>query len=144
MNDHDREVSELAKPDVGSLMLLCPVELNSVARIEWKRVVTELAPLKLLKPLDLAMVALYCNAYAGWLDATAAIKEYGAVIKTSTGYPVQSPYVSLANQHAAVMLRCSAELGLSPASRIKNLGERKSTVWGNWDGGLAEESPATK
>jgi hypothetical protein len=46
--------------------------------------------------------------------------------------------VTLANQHAAVMLRCSDELGLSPASRIKNLGERKSTVWENWDGGLAK------
>jgi P27 family predicted phage terminase small subunit len=117
--------------DIQSFASLCPAELSPIARIEWERVVTELASLKLLKPLDLAIVALYCNAYAGWLEATAAIKEYGAVIKTASGYPVQSPYVGLANQHAAVLMRCSAELCLSPASRIKNLQERKSTVWEN-------------
>jgi phage terminase small subunit len=32
------------------------------------------------------MVALYCDAYADWLKAMAAIKEYGAVIKTPNGY----------------------------------------------------------
>ena len=143
MNSNDKEIADLVEVDMQSFMLLCPAELSAVARNEWERVVVELAPLRLLKPLDVAMVALYCNAYAGWLDATAAIKEYGAVIKTPNGYPAQSPYVTLANQHAAVMLRCSDELGLSPASRIKNLGERKSTVWENWDGSLAK-LPASK
>jgi P27 family predicted phage terminase small subunit len=144
MNGNDKEISDLVEMDMQSFMALCPAELNPVARIEWERVVTELAPHKLLKPLDVAMVALYCNAYAGWLEATAAIKEYGAVIKTPNGYPVQSPYVTIANQHATVMLRCSDELGLSPASRIKNLGERKSTVWENWDGGLARVPTSKK
>jgi P27 family predicted phage terminase small subunit len=90
------------------------------------------------------MLALYCNAYAGWLEATAAVNEYGAVIKTPNGYPAQSPYVTLANQHAAVMLRCSTELGLSPVSGIKNLGERKSTIWENGDGSLADAPAAQR
>src|SRR5258708_1746909 len=119
MNVHDKETGDLVALDMQSFMSLCPAELGPIARIEWERVVTELAPFRLLKPLDVAMVVLYCNAYAGWLEATAAIKEYGAVIKTHNGYPVQSPYVTIANQHATVMLRCSDELGLSPASRIK-------------------------
>lgn len=139
-----KEATDQAEQDLRSFILLCPAELNSVARDEWKRVVAELMPMRLLKRLDLAMLALYCNAYAGWLEATAAINEYGSVIKTPNGYPAQSPYVTLANQHAAVMLRCSAELGLSPASRIKNLGERKSTVWGSWDGSLADEPTSEK
>jgi P27 family predicted phage terminase small subunit len=143
MNVH-KEANDLVEQDSRSLISLCPAELNSVARNEWTRIVTELASPNLLKPLDVAMLALYCNAYAGWLDATAAVNEYGPVIKTPNGYPAQSPYVTLANQHAAVMLRCSSELGLSPASRIKNLGERKSTVWEGWDGGLAEAPVAKK
>jgi P27 family predicted phage terminase small subunit len=142
MSGEEQILHDRAKQEVASFILLCPAELNAIARTEWKRVVTELVPLGLLKPLDLALVSLYCNAYAGWLEATAAVNEYGPVIKTPNGYPAQSPYVTLANQHAAVMLRCSAELGLSPASRIKNLGERKSTVWGSWDGSLAD-APAT-
>jgi hypothetical protein len=49
-------------------------------------------------------------------------------------YPSQSPYVTLANQYAATLMRCGTELCLSPASRIKNLPERKSSVWENSDG----------
>jgi P27 family predicted phage terminase small subunit len=135
---------ERAEREVASFMSLCPAELNAVARIEWGRVVAELVPLRLLKPLDLAMLALYCNAYAGWLEATAAVNKYGAIIKTPNGYPAQSPYVTLANQHAALMLRCSAELGLSPTSRIKSLGERKSTVWENSDGSPIQEPKSKK
>jgi P27 family predicted phage terminase small subunit len=138
------EPNEVAEQRVTFFLSLCPVELSAVARIEWTRVVAELVPQMLLKPLDLAMLALYCNAYAGWLEATAAVNEYGPIFKTPNGYPAQSPYVTLANQHAAVMLRCAAELGLSPASRIKNFAERKSTVWENWDGSLADAPTAKK
>ncbi|MHB8271188.1 phage terminase small subunit P27 family [Bradyrhizobium sp.] len=144
MNGHDKETGDLIALDMRSFMLLCPAELGPIARIEWERVVIELAPFRLLKSLDVAMVALYCNAYAGWLEAAAAIKEYGAVIKTPNGYPVQSPYVTIANQHGAVLLRCSDELGLSPASRIKNLGERKSTVWEDWEGRSCEGANVEK
>ena len=144
MKGQEQMLVDQVEQEVTSFISLCPVELNAVARNEWKRVVAEFVPLRLLKPLDLALLAHYCNAYAGWLEATAAINEYGPVIKTPNGYPAQSPYVTLANQHAAVMLRCAVELGLSPASRIKNFGERKSTFWENWDGGLAEMPVAKK
>jgi P27 family predicted phage terminase small subunit len=78
----------------------CPTEPGPVARTEWKRVVPELLALKLFEHLDLAVVALYCSAYAGWLEATQAIQEFGPVIKTASGYPIQSPCVKVANhQH---------------------------------------------
>jgi P27 family predicted phage terminase small subunit len=134
MNDADKEADDLAESNANSLLALCPSELGAVARNEFMRVVAELRKLKLAKPLDLALVALYANAYAGWLAAVAAIDEFGAVIKAPSGYPCQSPYVALANQHAATLMRCSSELCLSPASRIKNLPERKSSIWENSDG----------
>jgi P27 family predicted phage terminase small subunit len=128
MSGHSKELS---KAELKSFMALCPAELGPAARVEWDRVVPTLSALKLLKHLDLAVVALYCNAYAGWISATKAVQEFGAVIKTPKGYPVQSPYVAIANHQASVMMKCADELCLTPASRIKVLQERKITYWGN-------------
>src|SRR4051812_27944899 len=85
-----------AKPDLTSFVALCPSELGPVAKKEWARIVPELIERDLLKRLDMAVVALYCTAYAEWLAASEAIQKYGAVIKTASGYPVQSPYVAIA------------------------------------------------
>ena len=87
---------------------------------------------------------MYANAYAGWLEALAAIKEFGPIVKGASGYPNQSPYANLANQHVATMMRCSSELCLTPASRIKNLGERKPSAWDDFDGGLANYPKSQK
>src|ERR1044072_7843212 len=92
-----------ARPDVASFIALCPPELGRVARTEWERIVPELIERDLLQRLDLAVVALYCTAYAEWLAATESIEKYGAVIKSASGYPMQSPYVAIANHQAAVM-----------------------------------------
>ena len=76
----------------------CPVELGPVARREWDRMVGELAPLRILTHLDRAALAAYCGAYALWAEATEAIQKYGSMVKSPSGYPVQSPYVSIANR----------------------------------------------
>ena len=103
---------EAATPD-------CPVELGPVARQEWERMVGELAPLRMLTHLDRAALAAYCGAYALWAEATEAIHKYGAMVKSPSGYPVQSPYVSIANRQAEIMMRIASEFGLTPASRSR-------------------------
>jgi hypothetical protein len=35
------------------------------------------------------------------------------------GYPIQSPYVSIATKQAEIMLRIAAEFGFTPASRAR-------------------------
>jgi hypothetical protein len=67
MSDANKEADDLAESNANSLLALCPSELGPVARNEFIRVVAELRKLKLAKPLDLALVALYSYAYAGWL-----------------------------------------------------------------------------
>ena len=39
------------------------------------------------------------------------------MVKSPTGFPIQSPYVSIANRQAEIMMRISAEFGFTPASR---------------------------
>jgi P27 family predicted phage terminase small subunit len=81
--------------------------------------VQELAPLRLMTNLDRAALAAYCGAYALWADATEAIQKYGAMVKSPTGYPVQSPYVAIANRQAEIMMRIASEFGFTPASRSR-------------------------
>jgi P27 family predicted phage terminase small subunit len=103
---------ELSIPD-------CPPELGPVAQCEWRRLVGELAKLRLLTNLDRAALAAYCGAYALWAEATEAIQKYGAMVKSPTGYPIQSPYVSIANRQAEIMMRIASEFGFTPASRSR-------------------------
>jgi phage terminase small subunit len=35
------------------------------------------------------------------------------------GYPIQSPYVSIANRQAEIMMRIASEFGFTPASRSR-------------------------
>ena len=97
----------------------CPPELGPVARAEWDRLVVELAALRLLTNLDRAALAAYCGAYALWADATAHIEKYGAMIKSPQGFPIQSPYLAIANRQAEIMMRIASEFGFTPASRSR-------------------------
>ena len=108
--NHHEPRPEPAVPD-------CPPELSEAAQREWNRLVGELSKLNLLTHLDRAALAAYCNAYAMWVEAVEAIQKYGSMVKSPSGFPIQSPYVAIANRQAEIMLRISAEFGFTPASR---------------------------
>ena len=97
----------------------CPPELGPVARREWDRLAGQLVALGLVTELDRAALAAYCGAYALWSEATEAIQKYGAMVKSPTGYPIQSPYVAIANRQAEIMMRIASEFGFTPASRSR-------------------------
>jgi P27 family predicted phage terminase small subunit len=97
----------------------CPRELGAVAQQEWQRLTSELGVLRILTALDRAALAAYCNAYALWAEATAAIGKYGTIVKSPSGYPIQSPYVAIANRQTEIMMRIASEFGFTPASRSR-------------------------
>ncbi len=111
MNKHEPKPEPIV-PD-------CPAELGPVARREWDRLANELGKLKILTALDRAALAAYCGAYALWAEATEAIQKYGTMVKSPSGYPIQSPYVSIANRQAEIMMRIASEFGFTPASRSR-------------------------
>jgi phage terminase small subunit len=41
------------------------------------------------------------------------------MIKSPSGYPVQSPYVAIANRQTEIMIRIASEFGFTPASRSR-------------------------
>jgi P27 family predicted phage terminase small subunit len=114
----------------------CPIELGPVARREWDRLAGVLAPLRILTNLDRAALAAYCGAYGMWAEATEAIQKFGTMVKSPSGYPVQSPYVSIANRQAEIMMRIASEFGFTPASRsrISTPTENERTLFDVIDG----------
>lgn len=97
----------------------CPPELSPLARQEWERLSVELAKLNLITHLDRGALAAYCGAYALWADAMEQVQKFGTMVKSPTGYPIQSPYLAIANRQAEIMLRVAAEFGFTPASRSR-------------------------
>ena len=83
------------------------------------RLTAELAKLNLVTHLDRGALATYCGAYALWAEAMEQIQKYGTMMKSPTGYPVQSPYLAIANRQAEIMLRVASEFGFTPASRSR-------------------------
>ena len=96
-----------------------PPQLSPLARKEWDRLASELGALRMLTNLDRAALAAYCGAYALWAEATEAIQKYGVMIKSPQGFPIQSPYLSIANRQAEIMMRIASEFGFTPASRSR-------------------------
>lgn len=108
-----------SEPQPEAIVPSCPPELGPAAQREWNRLVADLGKLNLLTSLDRAALAAYCGAYALWAEATEAVQKFGAMVKSPTGYPIQSPYISIANRQAEIMMRIASEFGFTPASRSR-------------------------
>lgn len=112
-------LSPQAKPEKPIRILECPAELSPRARQEWALIVSELTSKGVLSSFDRMPLAVFCNACAQYFEAMEEVQKYGAMIKSPNGYPVQSPYLSVANKHADTMIRIASEFGFTPASRSR-------------------------
>jgi P27 family predicted phage terminase small subunit len=108
-----------AEPRPVARVLPCPACLCDEARKEWQRLAKELAELGLLTGLDRGLLAAYCQAHALWVEAVSSIERYGTMVKSPNGFPMQSPYVAVANKQVDIMVRIAAELGMTPSSRTR-------------------------
>ena len=97
-----------------------PPELTARAQLEWFRLVRELSSQGILTKVDRGILAMYCKAWGRWAHAEDQIAETGGeIVKSPTGYPMQNPWVSVANEAGRVVLATSKELGFTPASRAR-------------------------
>lgn len=117
-NPGKRPLNE-GEPQPAPLAPSCPPELSQAAKEEWNRLVPELVALGLMTRLDRAALAAYCQAYAIYLDAIQAVQKYGQLVKSPNEYPMMSPYLTIANRQAEIMIRIASEFGFTPASRSR-------------------------
>ena len=96
-----------------------PAHLSKEARKEWRRSGAFLLELGLISDLDRSAFAAYCTAYGRWIEAEEALKTYGVMIKSPSGFPIQSPYLSIAKKAMEQMRSLLSEFGMSPATRTR-------------------------
>jgi P27 family predicted phage terminase small subunit len=79
----------------------------------------ELVRAGVISRVDRAVLALYCQAWARWVEAERQLAKNGAVAETPNGLAVQSVYMQIANRAMEQVRRYAAELGLTPAARTR-------------------------
>jgi P27 family predicted phage terminase small subunit len=114
-----RRPLNLAEPRPRQVAPRPPSHLDPDARREWNRIIRELTRLGLATTLDRAALAGYCVAWSRWKMAEENIAKYGVVIKSPSGYPIHSPYLSIANMALKQLHALLCEFGMSPASRTQ-------------------------
>jgi len=97
----------------------CPPELGPIARAEWLRLVPSLSAHIDLMPFDRIPLAIYCASYQRWIEGIVGLQEYGMMIKTPKGYPIQSPFLAIVQREAETMMKIASEYGFTPTSRAK-------------------------
>jgi len=105
------------EPETGAPAL--PSHLAGEAILEWHRIVKELLTLGILTKVDRAALAAYCAAWGRWVEAEDHLRMEPMIFKAPSGYPVISPWWSVANKAMEQMRNFLTEFGLSPASRTR-------------------------
>ena len=69
---------------------------------------------------DRSALAAYCTAYSRWVQAEAQVRQYGTIVKSPVkGFPLKSPYLTVADQALETMRKFMVEFGLTPSSRSR-------------------------
>ena len=97
----------------------CPAHLSKEAQAEWRRIVPQLLALGLLAKIDRAALSGYCQSWARWVEAEEEIAKTSEVVKSPSGYPIQNPWLSIANRALKQCGDFIREFGLSPSSRVR-------------------------
>lgn len=108
-----------SEPAPAAHIPICPPHLDQEAKAEWTRIAPELLKLNVLANVDRAALAAYCMAWSRWVDAETNLRKFGTVIKTKQGYPVQNPYLGIANTAIDTMRKMLVEFGMTPSSRSR-------------------------
>jgi P27 family predicted phage terminase small subunit len=95
-----------------------PDWLDGDARAMWEQVVPELQRLQILKPVDGAALAAYCQTWARFCAAQRTIAKCGMFVETERG-PVKHPAVLIIEAASKELRAWSAEFGLTPSSESR-------------------------
>jgi P27 family predicted phage terminase small subunit len=110
--------------------IIAPDFLSKEAKKEYVSVAKLLTPIGLMTSADTRALEVYSETYATWKEATMKVSASGMVVKSPNGYPIQNPYLSIANQAAKRMQSLLSEFGMTPSSRTRF----------EVDGGTSEDS----
>lgn len=115
-----RILKDEPKPKADAVRM--PAGLSDDAKKQWKIAAKHLTAAGLLTNLDTFALAMYCEVFARWTYANDQIKKFGPIVKAPSGYPVQSPFLQIANKSFDQMTKMLVEFGMTPSSRSRVAG----------------------
>jgi len=116
-NPGKRALNKLEPKPRGNLYD-APDWLTDTQRVGWAYAI-ESAPFGLLKRIDRSTLVAWVVAEDLHRQAAEKLNGGAMLIKTPNGMPVQSPYLSILNKQAMIMLKAASEMGFTPASRSR-------------------------
>ncbi len=93
-----------------------PVLENPDALAVWDRLVPELLRAGLVTPIFEGMLAAYCMVFSRWVEAERELRNTAKLVKSPSGYPLQNPWLAIANRAIEQMRQLGSDLGLSAAA----------------------------
>lgn len=105
------------------------VASSVVARIEWLDMTSLLFGHGMITGVDGKALAVYCIAFADYIEALAMLEEHGKTqTSTRTMTESRSPWLGIKDRAEDVMRRYLIEFGMTPASRTKVTAATKQTT----------------
>ena len=108
-----------SEPKPRAVIPPCPKFLQGDARKQYRKTAKKLARIGLITELDDMALAMMCQAWAEYLEATEQVKKSGMLVKSPNGFPVLNPYLIAANQALKKVRSLLAEFGMTPGSRSR-------------------------
>lgn len=122
-----------AEPKPATDNIQPPEYLSGSARKQWRVVSKQLAEAGVLTNMDVDALALYCEAFARYREAVTEIDDFGPITRTPSGFPVQSPWLQIANKAFEQMTKLLAEFGMTPSARSRVRSTKKPDDGDEWD-----------
>jgi len=79
----------------------------------------KLARMRVMTEYDVDALAMYSVNFVRWKEATARLRDMGLMVRSPNDFPMQNPYLSVANGAQKECLRILVEFGLTPSSRTR-------------------------
>ena len=107
------------EPEYAAASTLPPEFLDDMAREQWVEICPKLVASGVMRDIDKSALAMFCQSYSRWRAASAEVGAQGMLIASPSGYPIQNPYLPIANKAFEQMLKIMAEFGMTPSARSR-------------------------
>ena len=112
--------------NVGFSFPEMPIHLSEREKEVWDNTIELLKPAKLLEKIDVAILAAYCSSYVRWMLCEEEINKllkvttrYALISEGAAGGDIVNPMVNISRRERADTIAFAAQLGMTPASRIR-------------------------
>jgi P27 family predicted phage terminase small subunit len=118
-----RENNEQAVKPKRKGKIVCPDYLDDIAKAEFNRIVKEFKDLDIITSIDSTSLAICCDAYSKWKQATEFVNRTGLLKVKENRYGDKSiennPAIKDALRYGELYRKMTIECGLTPNARLR-------------------------